>query len=158
MSQKYSFVSHWKVKAPIDDVWELIYNSVKWPEWWQSVIEVKETYTGDTRGIGSMRRYTMRSPMLYTLTFNLELTHREDLKLLQGNATGDLSGTGAWILSEEKGITDIQCHWNVETTKWWMNTFAFILKPAFHFNHAAVMKDGALCLGRLLNTEVHIIS
>lgn len=158
MPHEYSFISHWKVNAPIQDVWELIYDSEKWPDWWSSVVTVKETKPGDSRGIGSIRVYKMRSPMLYTLCFALTLTEREDLRLLKGNATGELQGTGTWLLNEANGITDVQCHWNVNTTKWWMNAFAFVLKPAFHYNHSAVMRDGALSLAKVLGTDVQIIS
>lgn len=158
MPQTYSFISRWQVNAPIEDVWKLIYDSEKWPEWWPSVVEVKEIHTGDSSGIGSIRSYKMRSPMLYTLSFNLKLTAREDLKLLKGNASGDLEGIGAWYVSEKEGVTDIQCHWRVSTTKWWMNSFAFVLKPLFRYNHSAVMKDGGLSLGKQLNTSITIIS
>lgn len=158
MPQTYSFISRWQVNAPIENVWKLIYDSEKWPEWWPSVVEVKEIYTGDSSGIGSIRSYKMRSPMLYTLSFKLTLTEREDLKLLKGNASGDLEGTGAWFISESYGVTDVQCHWRVSTTKWWMNSFAFVLKPLFRYNHSAVMKDGGHSLGKKLHTSVTIIS
>jgi len=158
MPETYSFISRWQVKAPIEEVWQLIYDSEKWPEWWPSVVKVKEIHPGDLRGIGSVRCYKMRSPMLYTLSFNLTLTEREDLKLLKGNASGELQGTGAWFVNEMDGLTDVQCHWKVATTRWWMNSFAFALRPLFRYNHAAVMKDGGISLGRKLNTPVTIIS
>ncbi len=158
MPQQYSFLSHWKIKAPIDTIWQLIYDSEKWPEWWDGVISVVETNKGDTRGIGSLRSYKMRSPMSYTLSFNMELTERIDLQLLKGNASGDLVGTGAWTFKQTGEETDVQCHWQVSTTKWWMNMFAFILRPVFHYNHAAVMRKGAESLARKLHTEVKVIS
>ncbi|OSZ78747.1 hypothetical protein CAP35_11010 [Chitinophagaceae bacterium IBVUCB1] len=158
MPQQYAFISHWKVKAPIETVWKLIYDSEKWPDWWKGVVSVTETYKGDERGIGSIRRYKMRSPMLYTLSFDMELTERADLELLKGNASGQLDGTGAWMLTYKDGITDVQCHWHVATTRWWMNTFAFLLRPAFHYNHAAVMKNGAISVADKLQTEVVVIS
>jgi uncharacterized membrane protein len=158
MSQQYNFISHWKVNAPIEKVWQLIYDSEKWPHWWKSVVSVKELNKGDERGIGSIRMYKMRSPMLYTLSFNMELTERIDMELLKGNASGELTGTGAWMLKVTDGITEVQCHWQVYTTRWWMNTFAFMLRPAFRYNHAAVMKHGAKGLSELLHTGVEVIS
>ncbi len=158
MPQQYSFLSHWRIKAPIDDVWQLIYDSEKWPEWWYGVESVVETRKGDTRGIGSIRSYKMRSPMLYTLSFNIQLTERTDLKLLKGYASGELVGTGAWTFQQTGEEIDVQCHWQVITTKWWMNIFAFILRPIFQYNHAAVMRNGANCLARKLNSEVRVIS
>lgn len=158
MPQEYSFISNWKVKAPIEEIWKLIYDSEKWPDWWDGVVSVIETEKGDERGIGSLRNYKMRSPMGYTLSFSMELTERIDLQMLKGNAYGDLVGTGAWIFKQTGDETDIQCQWHVSTTKWWMNTFAFILRPAFRYNHAAVMRKGAESLARMLHTEVNVIS
>src|SRR5690606_17528487 len=117
--KQYHFISHWQVSAPLQQVWDAIYLSEQWPEWWKGVVSVKEIKAGDSLGIGSIRTYRMRSPMLYTLSFNLQLTDREELKLLKGNATGELKGTGAWHFEHKNGITDVKCIWNVHTTLWW---------------------------------------
>ena len=43
MSPTYSFVTHWRVQAPVEDVWNAIYLSEEWPQWWKDVVHVKET-------------------------------------------------------------------------------------------------------------------
>jgi hypothetical protein len=156
--RQYSFISKWMIDAPIGDVWETIYESEQWPQWWKGVVSVVETTKGDENGIGSVRVYKMRSPMLYTLSFNILLTERLDHVKLIGTASGELSGTGAWYFSEQNGKTIVQCHWYVASTLWWMNMFAFALRPAFEFNHRMVMQNGAKSLAKKLNTEVLIIS
>jgi len=30
----YEFITIWKVKAPQQQVWDLIFNSDRWPNWW----------------------------------------------------------------------------------------------------------------------------
>jgi len=154
MPENYSFTTHWYVNAPLKDVWEAIYKSEEWPRWWKGVQSVTETVNGDERGIGSVRVYKLRSPMLYTLSFNLLLTDREEYKYLSGNASGELEGTGAWYFDIGEGMTHVRCHWNVHTNIKWMNAFAFILKPIFRYNHSKVMKWGAESLAKKLNTEV----
>ncbi|OJW80959.1 MAG: hypothetical protein BGO69_19955 [Bacteroidetes bacterium 46-16] len=154
MPENYSFTTHWYVNAPLKDVWELIYKSEEWPKWWNGVLSVTETEKGDERGIGSIRIYRLRSPMLYTLSFRLLLTQREEYKHLAGNASGELEGEGAWHFDTGEGVTHVRCHWNVHTNIKWMNTFAFLLKPVFMFNHRLVMKQGAKCLAKKLGTTV----
>jgi hypothetical protein len=154
MAAQYLFITDWYIRAPLQQVWDAIYLSEEWPQWWDSVLSVTETVKGDERGIGSVRIYKLQSPVLYTLSFSLTLTERIEYKLLKGSASGDLKGIGAWRFEENNGITHVQCEWNVSTTVWWMNLFAFMLKPAFSYNHRLVMKRGAKCLAKKLNAEL----
>lgn len=156
--KQYAFISQWLVDAPVQPVWESIYESEQWPLWWKGVIQVTETLKGDENGIGSIRQYKMRSPMLYTLSFNIHLTERVDYVKLVGDASGELKGTGAWYFEERKTKTLVQCHWHVSTTIRWMNAFSYLLRPLFEYNHAAVMRNGAISLAKKLNTQVEIIS
>jgi hypothetical protein len=157
-TKQYSFTSKWIIDAPLNEVWHTIYESESWSQWWKSVISVVEIQKGDERGIGSIRVYKMRSPMLYTLCFNMLVTERIDYKLLRGEASGELCGEGVWHFHEENHKTIIECCWNVHTAIWWMNVFSYLLRPAFEYNHAAVMRNGAISLGKKLNTSIQIIS
>jgi len=154
MSKYYSFTTHWQTKAQLIDAWNAIYDSEAWPQWWKGIEVVKERLPGDKNGIGSIREYTVRSPSGYKLHFKLLLTERDDHKTLGGIASGDLEGTGTWKFYEHNGMTHIECHWNVYTTIPWMNTLAFLLKPAFKLNHKLVMRNGAKSLAKRLGIEV----
>ena len=158
MAIAYSFTTEWETTASIADVWEAIRNSLEWPQWWKSFISVTETIPGDELGIGSVRKYTLQSPTSYKLTFDMLLTDRVEYKLLSGKADGELAGTGTWHFDVRNGKTYIECRWNVSTTKAWMNALAFILKPAFQYNHRKVMKDGAKYLEKRLGAPVTDIS
>ncbi len=158
MAIEYSFTTKWKTPAPLDDVWEAIRLSLEWPLWWKDFISVTESIPGDVNGIGSIRTYTLKSPTKYKLTFDLLLTHRIDRKLLKGTANGDLTGTGEWHFDVKDGFTFIECRWNVSTTKGWMNLLAFMLQPAFKYNHRLVMKNGARSLEKRLGVKVTDIS
>jgi hypothetical protein len=154
MAQQYSFTTKWKLKAPLEAVWYAIYYSEEWPQWWKDFTSVTEIEKGDEQSIGSIRVYKLRSPFMYTLTFHLLLTKRKDLHFLEGRATGELEGTGAWHFKEQDGITEVTCTWNVATNIKWMNAFAFMLKPLFKYNHGVVMKHGAKALAKKLNAEL----
>jgi uncharacterized membrane protein len=158
MPIQYSFVTRWKTNAPHTDVWEVIKDSLDWPRWWKSFTSVTELSPGDEQNIGSIRRYTLKSPTGYKLTFDLELLERKEYKRLHGKASGELQGSGTWTITEYNGETYIECLWHVQTTKKWMNALAFMLKPAFMYNHQLVMKKGAKYLSAKLGVPVHDVS
>lgn len=152
--KQYSFVTDWYLDVPLKDAWDTIYHSLDWPLWWENVKSVTETRPGDDRGLGSIREYVMQTTFLYSLKFSLLLTERVEYAHLTGVADGDLIGTGSWYFYEKDGITHVQCRWNVSTSIWWMNTFAFVLKPLFSYNHNLVMKKGGENLARKLNAQL----
>ena len=154
MATEYSFVTHWQLKASLQEVWDSIYESLQWPQWWRGVVSVKEVQPNDETGLHGTRQYTWKSFLPYQLQFNLQLTEKEPLKRLKGIATGELEGTGEWSFSEKDGIVDIHYHWNIVTRKKWMNWFAFILKPVFKFNHNVVMHWGGKGLAKKLGTTL----
>ncbi len=150
----YKFITHWQIKAPLNDVWFAIYESAEWPAWWKGVQAVEIIKENDAGGINGVRRYTWKSALPYTLSFNMQLTEKEDFSLLKGIAFGELEGDGTWHFSYDNGTTKVQYNWNVKTNKAWMNYLSFILKPLFKLNHDVVMKWGAECLAKKLNAEL----
>lgn len=158
MPEQYSFTSIWKLKASLEDIWYAIYYSEDWPYWWKDFVSVTEIEKGDEQSIGSIRIYKLKSPFVYTLSFSLLLTRRKDFQYLEGQAGGELQGTGAWKFEESEGVTTVTCHWQVATNIGWMNKFAFLLKPLFKYNHSLVMKRGAKYLADKLKAELIDVS
>jgi hypothetical protein len=154
MPTKYKFVTRWQLKAPLPQVWDAIYNSLEWPQWWKGVIDVKAIEEGDENGVGGVREYTWRSILPYRLSFGMRVTESEKHKRLRGESFGELEGEGEWLFEEKNGITYIQYNWTVFTNKKWMNYLSFLLKPAFNYNHDVVMGWGAKGLAKKLNAEL----
>jgi hypothetical protein len=75
------------------------------------------------------------------------------LAFIEGEAVGELTGTGRWRLAEREGITEVRYDWNVSTTKAWMNLLAPVARPLFKWNHDVVMNWGAEGLARRLGVE-----
>ena len=147
----YSFVTEWRLAAPIDRVYGAIHDSLSWPDWWSAVKAVDEIRPPRERGgIGSVRRYTFKGSLPYTLTFDLTVERIERPTILAGRATGELEGTGVWTLSERDGETIARYDWNIRTTKWWMNLIAPLAKGVFRSNHDFVMQSGARGICRRL--------
>ncbi len=154
MAKEYAFITRWQIRAPLQPVWDLIYDSLHWPDWWKGVVDVTVIRSGGDNDIGGIRPYTWKSVLPYRLVFDMELTAVEPCKYMRGMAFGELEGMGEWFFEEKDGITYVQYNWNVLTNKPWMNWFHFALKPAFDYNHNIVMAWGAEGLARKLKAEL----
>ena len=98
----YEFLTTWLVDAPLERVWDVIYDAESYPRWWngvERVVELEPGADGD-QGIGSLARYTWRSKLPYTLEFDMRVTRVERPHLLSGQASGELEGTGTWRFYE----------------------------------------------------------
>jgi uncharacterized protein YndB with AHSA1/START domain len=58
----YSFTTLWRISAPLERVWDAIYHSERWPEWWRGLESVLEIKPGDSGGVGSVRRFVWKAP------------------------------------------------------------------------------------------------
>jgi Polyketide cyclase / dehydrase and lipid transport len=150
----YRFVTTWCLEAPIEPVWEAIYDSERWPEWWWGVESVVELAPGDDDGIGQVGRYVWRSRLPYELGFEIVTTRVERPHLLEGEASGELAGIGRWRLFEADATTAVIYEWTVRTTRAWMNVLAPIARPVFAWNHDWVMRNGGEGLARRLGARL----
>ena len=150
----YEFLTTWVLDAPRERIWDAIWESERWPEWWRGVERVVELEPGGGDGVGKLARYTWRSKLPYELDFEMRTTRVERPHLLEGQSSGELAGVGRWRLYEEVGSTAVVYEWNVATTKPWMNRLAPLLRPAFAWNHDWVMGHGATGVARLLGCRL----
>jgi uncharacterized protein YndB with AHSA1/START domain len=154
---EYSFLTTWCLEAPREPVWDAIWDSEKWPQWWRGVAAAEKLADGDENGVGQVGRYSWRSKLPYDLDFTMTTTQVERPYLLEGEASGELAGTGRWRLLSEAGskpVTAVVYEWNVHTTKPWMNAIAPLAAPLFAWNHDWVMRNGGEGLARLLDCRL----
>jgi len=151
---QYEFVTVWRVQAPLEQVWDLIFHSENWAEWWRGVEKVEKLKDGDANHIGAIHRYTWKSKLPYRLIFEMKSTRVLPMSLIEGEALGELQGTGRWQLSSDGGITTIRYDWKVETTKAWMNLLSPLARPLFKWNHDVVMGWGEHGLARRLGVPM----
>ena len=149
----YSFVTLWRFRAPLADVWDLIYRSEQWPSWWRGVERVEKIEPGDSEGVGGVQRYTWKSKLPYRLAFRMRLTRVEPMSVIEGEAIGELTGSGRWQLTQDGDATSVRYDWNVSTMKAWMNLLAPVARPLFKWNHDVVMNWGAEGLAKRLGVE-----
>jgi uncharacterized protein YndB with AHSA1/START domain len=151
---EYRFLTTWLLEADRERVWEAIYDSERWPEWWKGVEEAEKLEEGNEDGVGQYGRYVWKAKLPYRVEFWIRTTRVERPRLLEGNATGELAGVGRWHLFEQDGLTAVIYEWNVTTTRAWMNAIAPIARPAFQSNHDYVMRNGGKGLAGLLGVKL----
>jgi uncharacterized protein YndB with AHSA1/START domain len=154
MARQYRFLTTWLLESPREPVWDAIYESEEWPRWWHGVRVAEQLSEGDARGVGERGRYVWRGAIPYAVEFEVVTTSVEPPRLLEGEATGGLEGTGRWRLFEQDGVTAVLYEWNVKTTKRWMNALAPALRPVFEWNHDQVMRNGGAGLAELLGCRL----
>lgn len=139
----YEFLTAWLLDAPIDPVWDAIYDVDAWPQWWRGVSATHEIEPGGPDGIGKRFTIAWRSFLPYDLEFETTVVAIDRPHLMEGHAIGELTGTGRWRLFERDGATAVLYEWDVHTTKRWMNAIAPLARPIFEWNHDYVMRRGA---------------
>lgn len=150
----YSFLTIWKFDAPIDRMWDAIYDVTRYPEWWKYVARVERIKPGDEHGVGESGRMEWKTALPYRLSFETRATRVEPPHVLESVATGELEGNGRWELSEDAGGTTVRYEWHVRTTKPWMRFLDPIARPAFVWNHDVLMSEGGEALARRLNARL----
>ena len=151
---EYRFLTTWLLESPRQPVWDAIYDSERWPQWWKGVLEAEKLEEGDETGVGQYGRYVWKSKLPYKLEFFVRTTKVAEPSLLEGDASGELTGVGRWRLFEQDGVTAVLYEWNVSTTRAWMNLLAPIARPIFAVNHDYVMRNGGRGLARLLGARL----
>jgi uncharacterized protein YndB with AHSA1/START domain len=129
--KRFALVTHWHLDASIEPVWQALYAADDWPRWWKYVRTVEAPEIADASGVGAIRRYTWASRLPYQLSFQMRTTRVDRPHRLEGEAIGELTGTGCWTLTESGSATFVRYDWEVATTRRWMNALAPILAPAF---------------------------
>lgn len=150
----YSFLTIWRIEAPMEKVYDALEKAESWPSWWKGVVAVSKREQGDKKGAGSVYRYTWKGALPYKLSFDMKTTIVEPPGRLEGDAIGELVGTGRWHLSQKGRVTTIRYEWKIATTKAWMNLLAPIARPVFAWNHDVIMRQGGEGLAKLLGARL----
>ena len=153
---EYKFITHWKLDAPLPEIWDIVNDPERWNEWWQGVLEVKALSDSTT---GNIRfEHTWRSFIPYKLKFITTVTEIDPLKSIFATVTGELEGTGKWEFKENNEGTEVTYYWFVRTTMNWMKITAPFLSWLFRWNHDTVMRWGGEGLAKKLNCSMQFKS
>ena len=141
-STEFHLVTEWLLDASKDEVWAVLVEPERWPEWWPTVRRVELLEPGDENGIGAVRRLTWSTALPYDISFATRTVKVEPKRLIEGQASGELDGIGRWTLTAEGEGCRVRYDWIVTVTRPWMVRLAFLLRPVFAWNHNYVMERG----------------
>ena len=131
----YHFVTHWKVRARAQDVFELIRDVPRYRQWWGEVyLDVQPTDDG--------YRFLTRGRLPYKLRWQSRTTNVTPNESIQVEGRGDLRGQGLWTIRQAGEFVDIQFDWRVAADKPLIRTLSFLFKPIFAANHRWAMARG----------------
>ena len=147
----FDFVTVWRLRAPLQEVWACIYDYEHWSTWWKGVEQVEVVKRGRPDTVGTVLNHVWKSVLPYKLRFRITITNVEPLRRIEVAADGELRGVGRMSFSTEGGEVTVRFDWNVDTTSSWMNVIAPVAAPLFRWNHSAIMRWGAECLARRIN-------
>jgi hypothetical protein len=140
-SVEYHFITYWNVSGSIDDVYDILYDVSEYPRWWPSLARSYEcTEKGDAKGVGARGNIVTKGFLPYVIRIA---------------ASGDLTGTGHWILQQQDSFIAITYEWNVRTEKRLLRILSPIFRPLFAWNHDWVMQRGLEGLKRELQTRAN---
>lgn len=151
---EYTFLSAWVLVSPVSTVYGAIRDYERHAEWWPGVASVDVVRQGDDQGVGGVLVYVVKSPLPYSLRFEVTVDEVRPPDHVAVTAVGELEGIGVWDLQQHGGLTVAEYRWTVRTTKPWMNILAKPGRPAFSWAHAKVMREGASGLAAHLGVDL----
>jgi carbon monoxide dehydrogenase subunit G len=150
----YHYVSSWQLQAPIEQVWAALNDLEHLPTWYGGVQEARELVPGDVQGVGRRVRYVIKGRLPLRLAFEATTTRSVPPQDQELQADGELAGTGRWSLDQHGQVTTVRYHWDVRTTRPWMNLLAPIARPIFTWNSRGVMLQAGEGLARFLGARL----
>jgi hypothetical protein len=151
---EFVLLSRWRIDAPIRRVWDELHDPTGWPRWWPYVAAVDKLDSGDPDGIGACYCFHWTSRLPYSIKLQTHVVEVATPHTIRATASGDLQGEGTWRLHEHGASTIVEYTWRVTLDRAWMRLFAPLLRPAFTWNHNAVMAAGEQGLRRHLAATV----
>ncbi len=134
-TEMYHFTTRWFFRAPIGRVWEEV---VATEEWKQAAAR-----SNGTVGVGTVVENEVKGDLPYALRFRTRATRYEPPFTAEIKSTGDLVGTGKWVLEPRDGGTAVAFYWDVGMSNPFFNLISKIpaVKDAMTENHDGVMEE-----------------
>ena len=139
---RYRLTTTWVLGTGREQVFAVVRDFERWPEWWPGVEEVRLE--------GDDMEQVWRSRLPYAVRFRAVVDAIEPPELIVGRVEGALRGTGRCRLTEVDEGTLVEFELAVETTEAWMNLVAPLARPVFVWNHDALMRRGGEGIARRL--------
>jgi hypothetical protein len=141
MGTQYRFVDTWHVPAPVEEVYDIVGDTLRYPEWWgASFLQV----TGDDGPPRPGRRASVvaRGFLPYKIRWNGVVREADPPNGFTIDLSGDFDGWGRWILAPEGEGTRAELDWRPGVNKPLIRYLTPVLRPIFAKNHYWAMDRG----------------
>lgn len=144
MNPHFVLTRRWRMDIDAAPLWALLADVPSWPRWWPQVRRVRVLQRAPDGPVGNLNEIDWSSTLLNGIRLQVLTTAAERPRLLEGQASGDLRGVGAWLLEPTpQGGVEVTCRWEVELDRSWMRSMAPLLRPVFESHHFAAVRAGA---------------
>lgn len=134
-------MTHWRLKANMEEVFEILSDPLGYPNWWgPNHLSAEELKSEDGVSREKPIRMRVRGWLPYTLEWVLVHTEVRKPDLIISESKGDFVGRGIWSLKQEGPETDIIFDWKIRAEKPFLRYFSRALKPLFSANHNWLME------------------
>ena len=93
LNNHYSFLSHWRVEAAADEVFRIMADWSKMPQWWPAVVVRADVlHAGGTDGVGSVYKMSTRGWFPYVIRSQMQVVEKHYPHRIRTRAEGELRG------------------------------------------------------------------
>jgi hypothetical protein len=149
MLAEYGFLDRWFVPHPLERVFDVIGDTLSYPDWWSDVFLEASGDPGPPEP-GRRTSVVARGFLPYRLRFTLEVVEVERPTRIASRLSGDFEGSGEWRLRESEGGTACELEWRPIVNKPFVRQLTPVLRPLFRSNHEWTMRRGQRHIVRLL--------
>lgn len=148
MSAEYRFTDEWMVHLPVERVYEIVGEPLRYPAWWGDVFLAADGDAGPPEP-GKRTSVVSRGLLPYRLRWALTCTAAEPPLRIESALSGDFDGTGTWLLEEHADGTRARLEFRPTVNKRGVRELTPILRPVFRANHSWAMRRGQEAIRRL---------
>ena len=146
MTNSYHILSRWRVKAGVEEVYDIVSQPLEYPRWWPSVyLSSKEIAPGSPDAAGRRVMFRTKGLLPWTLSWESSFTEAVPPHRIVMETAGDFTGRGVWTFVQDGDFADITFDWTLAVTSP-LRYLSKALRPVVVANHEWAMEQGEICL------------
>jgi hypothetical protein len=146
---QYRFLDDWYVPAPVEEVYDIVGDMLRYPEWWGVFVLEASGDDGPPRP-GRRVSFVVRGFLPYKVRWSATITEVERPHGFAMTLSGDFDGNGRWTFISEGDGTRAELDWRPEVNKPLIRYLTPVLRPLFAKNHDWAMDRGQEGILRLI--------
>lgn len=142
-ANNYEFLTEWRVRAPIELVYNILREGKEYPRWWPDVyLDAKLEPSGRADRVGDRVVLLTKGRLPYRLRWTAISERFDPPREIEISAEGDFVGRGVWRLEQQGDETYITFDWRLRADKPLLSLLSPVFKPIFKWNHRWAMDTG----------------